>query len=492
MIRDVKLQYTLLYIAVMFQRILLRALSGTIRVMEVTVMALGALEKVVKKRTFAPILNRLVSALESSFIIEDTEGKILMATDGAEQLIRHQVTVSGELIGWVNGTEKAAIIASLLTNMAETDAEKRALVSETLNKYKEITLLYDMVEKVSSCLDTKEIARLVIEEARRVIKLSSVSVLLLNKQADALELIGEYGHEQEVTSTVSRGVGIAGNVWASGRAEIVNDVNSDPRFVEGAVALSSLMCAPLKAKDMVVGVIKLGNDQPITYTAEDLKLFTTLASLAAVAIENAGLYEQLKEAFYTTVYTLAETIEKRDPYTGNHTKRVMEYSLALGKTLGLMEEDMARLQLGAVLHDIGKIGVKDSVLLKESSLTDEEFEQIKMHPVYGEEIISRISQLKSAIPGVKHHHEKFNGRGYPDGLKGDEIDITARIIAVADSFDAMTSNRPYRSGLSLDEAFEELRKYSGSQFDPAIVDAFFAADVMEAFFTANSRHKIIN
>lgn len=450
-----------------------------------------SLGKLIKKRAFAPILLRLVSDLKTSIIIEDNEGKLLMATDGAERLTWYPVSVAGEVIGRVNGTEKVAAIASLLTSMAESEVEKRALVSETLNKYKEVTLLYDMVEKVSSCLDTKEVARLVIEEARKVIKLSSVSVLLLNKDTDALELIGEYGHEPETTTIVNRGVGIAGSVWVSGRAEIVNDVHSDPRFVNGTVGISSLMCAPLKAKDTVVGVIKLGNDQPVMYTAEDLKLFTTLASLAAVAIENASLYEQLQETFYTTVYTLAETIEKRDPYTGNHTKRVMEYSLAIGKTLELPEKDMARLQLGAVLHDIGKIGIRDSVLLKESSLTDEEFEQIKKHPLYGEEIIRCISQLKSAIPGVKHHHEKFSGRGYPDGLKGEEIDITARIISVADSFDAMTTNRPYRKGLSLDEAFEELRKYSGSQFDPHIVDAFFASDVMEAFFSANSRQKIL-
>lgn len=454
-------------------------------------MALGTLEKLIKKRAFVPILNSMVAALETSIIIEDAAGKLLMATENAERGNSYPVNVAGELVGWVNGNEKVAVVAALISYQAESDIEKRTLANETLGKYKEITLLYDIVEKISSCLDTKEVARLVIEEARRVITLTSVSVFLLNKENNVLELVGEYGHEPESRATVQRGVGIAGSVWASGKAEIVNDVRADRRFVEGTVNISSLMCAPLKAKDTVVGVIKLSNDQPVTYSAEDLKLFSTLASLAAVAIENAGLYEQLKDAFYTTVYTLAETIEKRDPYTGNHTKRVMEYSIAIGRTLGLAEGDMARLQLGAVLHDIGKIGVSDSVLLKESALTDEEFEQIKKHAVYGEEIISRIAQLKPAIPGVKHHHEKFNGRGYPDGLKGEEIDITARIIAVADSFDAMTSNRPYRKGLSLDDAFEELRKYSGTQFDPGIVDAFFASDVMEAFFTANSRQKII-
>ncbi len=449
------------------------------------------LSKLIKKRALMPIIHRLVSDLEVSIIIEDEVGRVLMATDGAEELNRYPVTSDGEVIGWVIGTEKVAVIASILTGIAETEAQKRALVSETLYKYKEITLLYDVVEKVSSCLDTKEIARLVIEEARKVIRLTSISVLLFNRETDTMELLGEYGHGEDAPPTVTRGVGIAGSVWASGRAEIVNDVHSDPRFVEGAVSIRSLICAPLKAKDTVVGIIKLGNCEPVTYTAEDLKLFSTLASLAAVAIENASLYEQLKDAFYMTIYTLAETIEKRDPYTGNHTKRVMEYSLAIGKTLGLPEEDMARLQLGAVLHDIGKIGIRDNVLLKESALTDEEFAQIKMHPVYGEEIISRISQLKSTIPGVKHHHEKFDGKGYPDGLKGNNIDITARIISVADTFDAMTSTRPYRIGLTLDVAFEELKKYSGSQFDPEVVDAFIASDVMEAFFSSNSRGKIV-
>ena len=447
--------------------------------------------KLIKKRDFAPVLNALIAALATSIIIEDPNGKQLLATDGAKRQTGYPVTVAGELIGWVNGNEQAAPIASLLSHQAQSEFEKRTLAGETLNKYKEITLLYDMVEQVSSCLETKEVARLVIEQAKRVLCLSSVSVLLLNKVTGKMEPIALHGNELEVTERLQFGVGITGSVWATGRAEIVNDVHADPRVIDGTMKVSSLMCAPLKAKDQVVGMIKLGSEQQVSYSAEDLKLFTTLASLAAVAMENAGLYEQLQEAFYTTVYTLAETIEKRDPYTGNHTKRVMEYSLAIGRTLGLNEADMSRLQLGAVLHDVGKIGVRDSVLLKESSLSDEEFEQIKRHPVYGEEMIGCISRLRTAIPGVRQHHEKFDGRGYPDGLQGEEIDITARIIAVADSYDAMTTDRPYRKGLTLDEAFAELRKYSGSQFDPRVVDAFFASNVMEAYFTANSRKKIL-
>lgn len=454
-------------------------------------MIMASISKLIKKKEFAPILKQMIGMLATSVIIEDESGKLLFATENAERQNSYPICAAGFIIGRVFGNEKVEPLAKLLSYQVETELEKRALANETLNKYKEITLLYDMVEQVSCCLDTKEVARLVIEQAKKVIQLSSVSVLLLDKDNGNMKVVADFGNVSGITTIVTQGEGIAGSVWSTGRAEIVNDVKADPRFINGKIDLSSLMCAPLKANDTVVGIIKLGNKEPVNYTAEDLKLFTTLASLAAVAIENANLYEQLKEAFYTTVYTLAETIEKRDPYTGNHTKRVMEYSLAIGRTLGLPEEDMNRLQLGAVLHDVGKIGVRDNVLLKESPLTDAEFEHIKKHAVYGEEILSRICQLRTAIPGVKQHHEKFNGRGYPDGLKGYEIDITARIIAVADSYDAMTTDRPYRKGLTIDEAFEELRKFSGSQFDPAVVDAFFASDVMEAYFTANSRQKIL-
>ena len=192
-------------------------------------------------------------------------------------------------------------------------------------------------------------------------------------------------------------------------------------------------------------------------------------------MDNARLYESLKEAFIKTVYTLAETIEKRDPYTGGHTKRVSSYSIAIAETLGISAVDRERLELASVLHDIGKIGVSDNVLRKTSKLTDEEFDEIKLHPTCGQEILSYIEELKDIIPGVKSHHERIDGRGYPDGLKGQEIDLIARIIAVADSFDAMTSDRPYRKGLPLETALEELRKCSGSQFDTMVVEAFLEA-----------------
>ncbi|MBA7578365.1 Cyclic di-GMP phosphodiesterase response regulator RpfG [subsurface metagenome] len=150
----------------------------------------------------------------------------------------------------------------------------------------------------------------------------------------------------------------------------------------------------------------------------------------------------------------------------------MEYSTCIGEELGLSDDEIQRLKLAAILHDVGKIGIPDYVLLKKGKLTDEEFETIKKHPDYGDDIVRNVKQLQHMIPGIRHHHERYDGSGYPDGLEGNEADIVARIIAVADAFDAMTSDRPYRKSLNQLLALEELKKYRGTQFDPDAVKAF--------------------
>ena len=197
-----------------------------------------------------------------------------------------------------------------------------------------------------------------------------------------------------------------------------------------------------------------------------------LANQVAIAIENANLYQELMDTFYATAEALAETIEKRDPYTGGHTKRVLRYSYRIGKTLGFSKKELENLKLAAILHDVGKIGVSDNILLKKGKLSPEEAAQMHLHPRYGAEILSHVKQLKDVIPSVRSHHERIDGSGYPDKLKGDDIPGMAKIIAVADAFDAMTTDRPYRKAMSNEEAFEELRRHAGVQFDREIVHAF--------------------
>jgi putative nucleotidyltransferase with HDIG domain len=232
---------------------------------------------------------------------------------------------------------------------------------------------------------------------------------------------------------------------------------------------------PVKSKEKIIGVLQGINKNEGIFDADDMELMKSIADQVAIAIENARLYAELRETFFATTQALAEMIELRDPYTGGHTKRVMNYSMIIGRYMWMDKSQFEKLRLAAILHDIGKIGVRDAILLKQGGLNDEEFDKMKMHAHYGAEILGRIKQLKDVIPGVKDHHERVDGRGYPDGLRADAIPLSARIISVADTFDAMTTDRPYRKGLSLEKAFEELRKGAGTQFDPAVVDAFFTA-----------------
>jgi len=308
------------------------------------------------------------------------------------------------------------------------------------------------------------------------------SLLFLDDETGDLYFDVALGEKGESIKTIrlKKGQGIAGWVAEHQEPVIINDVQNDPRFFKDADKKSefetrSMVCLPVRLKDKLVGVLEAINKRRGQFESEDRELLTALSNQVAVAIENARLYDELRETFYATVHALAETIEKRDPYAGGHTKRVMNYSLAIGKAMGLSQKDMINLRLSAILHDIGKIGVRDNVLLKNERLTFDEYNAIMMHAVYGAEILNHIRQLKDIVPGVKWHHEKYDGSGYPEGLKGETIPVMARIISVADTFDAMTTDRPYRKGLSIDAALEELRRYAGIQFDPAAVDAFINA-----------------
>lgn len=187
-----------------------------------------------------------------------------------------------------------------------------------------------------------------------------------------------------------------------------------------------------------------------------------------------GLLASEKD-FITTVKTLLSLVNAKDRYTYGHTQRVLRYALMIARKLGLPEEEIKIIGYGALLHDLGKVYVPNMLLKKKGKLTEEEFDLVKKHPVIGAEIIKPIRSLRSVIPAVLHHHERYDGKGYPQGLKGKEIPLHARIMAVADSFDAMTTNRPYRPAKSVREAVEELRRCAGTQFDPEIVWAFIAA-----------------
>jgi HD-GYP domain-containing protein (c-di-GMP phosphodiesterase class II) len=265
---------------------------------------------------------------------------------------------------------------------------------------------------------------------------------------------------------------------------LAKDASDDDRFAvsESVVAMNlrSVMCVPLVNKGSLFGVIYVDNrEERDCFDEDDVALLSALASQSAIAIDNSRLYEDIQRAYHESILALLNTVEAKDPYTRGHSQRVSRYALGIAREMGLGDEESRMIQTGAELHDIGKIGVLDLIIGKDNPLSTMEFDSMKDHVLTGEKIIKPIGYLRFARPMVRHHHERYDGLGYPDGLKADEIPLGARIIGVADAFDAMTTQRPYNEPLSFEEALKELQTLRGKQFDPQAVDGlvrFFTRD----------------
>ena len=367
---------------------------------------------------------------------------------------------------------------------------KKININRWLGKFKRIegkverlALLSQLGQILNSTLDHKEIRRRAMKAATRLMKAEVGSLLLIDEEKGQLYFeVALGGQEDDIKMiSLSSGEGIAGWVAQYGEPLVVNSPQKDPRFFKGVderteFKTRNIICVPVKVKGKVIGVLEAINKQgKEEFDKEDLILLTSLADQVAIALDNSRLYQELEEIFFQTAASLADAIEKRDPYTGGHTKRVTLYSESIAKYLQLKPLERKWLKITSVLHDIGKIGVEDHILKKPERLSLEEFDVIKRHSMMGVEIIEHIRQLRESIPGVKYHHEYVNGKGYPDGLRGEEIPILARIVAVADTYDAMTTDRPYRKAMEEVAAIEELKRCSGTQFDRGVVDAFIQA-----------------
>lgn len=213
-------------------------------------------------------------------------------------------------------------------------------------------------------------------------------------------------------------------------------------------------------------------DQLLLLIESGIKSVEQMREIKKINTKLEDTYEKLEKAYMESIQTIRYTVEAKDTYTRGHSDRVSEYSVLIGEKLGLSKEDIRRLEIGGLFHDVGKIGVPDNILQKNARLTDDEYSEIKNHPTIGAQILSTASIFQDIIPIVKHHHERYDGNGYPSKLKGKEIPYLARITAVADAFDAMTSKRVYRDSLSIDIVISEIEKNKGTQFDPEIAEAF--------------------
>ncbi len=348
---------------------------------------------------------------------------------------------------------------------------------------KRLALLSQLSLVLNSTLDPKEIRRRTMEAATRLMKAEVGSLLLVHEENRRLYFEVALGEREEDLKTISLnfGEGIAGWVAQHGKPLIVNSPGKDPRFFKGVderteFKTRNIICVPVRVKEKTIGVLEAVNKKGKgRFNKEDLFLLISLADQVAIALDNSRLYQELEEMFFQTAKSLADAIEKRDPHTGGHTQRVTLYSQATAKYLPLTPLEKKWVKITSVLHDIGKIGIEDYILKKPKPLSPREFEIIKRHSIMGAEIIQHIRQLREIIPGVKYHHEQVDGKGYPDGLRGKDIPILAKIIAVADTYDAMTTDRPYRKAMDKKIAIEELKRCSGTQLDGEVVEAFIHA-----------------
>ncbi len=344
-----------------------------------------------------------------------------------------------------------------------------------------LSTIYEVGSLMSSITDMRGLMDHIIKLATRVTEAEAGSLLLYDNERNELyfEIATGAVGKSLVGKRIGLGQGVAGTVALECKPVIVSpEIKSDmvDRSFDKKVGFKtmSMLAVPLRVKEKLIGVLEVVNKESRAgFNIDDQELLMTLGTQVAVAIANAQLYDEMGQLFVQMVQSLSSAIDAKDRYTHGHSHRVTEFSLAIAEELKLAGETKDTLQLSALLHDIGKLGIPEEILCKPSRLTKEEFEVIKTHPIIGTRIIEPIKPLQKILPGMRHHHERYDGRGYPDGLQGKEIPLFGRIIAVADTYDAMTSDRSYRKGLSADIALEEIQTCAGTQFDPMVVEAFF-------------------
>ncbi len=296
---------------------------------------------------------------------------------------------------------------------------------------------------------------------------------------------------------------ILARVVDSGIAQIVTDVDKSFLRKENIILKlfnpKSFAAFPLINRNQVIGVLAAERLKGMNdFTSNDIEYMMNFCSQIAISLENARLIEYMKQSFVSSILSLATALEAKDAYTRGHSNRVATYSTILARKLGLDEDQVESIRLMALMHDVGKIGVSDNIINKPGKLTNMEFDSIKQHPENGVRIIEPLLQNNASLRHVRSHHEWYDGSGYPDGLKGEKIPIEARIMAVADCFDAMTSDRSYRAALSKEYALAEIEKMKGSQFCPKIADMFIQTvssmtdDLYTLITTETSKNQTLN
>ncbi|HDP69312.1 MAG TPA: PAS domain S-box protein [Actinobacteria bacterium] len=360
----------------------------------------------------------------------------------------------------------------------EKEEKKKRAEKSLRRKVGELTTLSEVSTDISSTLELDRVLGLSLESALKLLDAKAGSIMLLDEGEESLMVAISFGLSKEFARAKEKpGEGISGYVVKTGEPLLLKKDMKGTCFekYKKKRKIKDALSIPIKIKDRMIGVFNINNKKQGTFTQSDLKLFTILASEVGAAIENARLYRDVREGLSNTVKALAVAVDAKDPYTHGHSERVTRYSTAIAKELELSKEEIEDIKIASHLHDVGKIGVSGKILGKPTNLTEEEWKVIKKHPLTSTKILEPVSFSSKVVSYVLFHHERLDGKGYPQGLKKEEIPLGASIIKVADAFDAMTSARPYRKALPDKKAIDELKKCEGTQFHPQVVKAFLRA-----------------
>jgi diguanylate cyclase (GGDEF)-like protein len=344
-------------------------------------------------------------------------------------------------------------------------------------RHRHLAMANALGTRLAAMTEVDEIVLAVVEELHRAFGFYSVVVVALIGDGRIEALAGRGAPFERLSTTgwtQPADSGLIGRSLRERHVVLVNDIAQDPDHTSGPQTLEirSELVAPVVVAGDLWGAINCAEVEIGAFDEDDARLLQTVADQLGSALRSAVLYEQLSAAYLGTAEALAAALEAKDSYTAMHARSIVEWAEAVGRRLGLADDDLRDLRYGAVFHDIGKIAISEGILNKRGPLDDAERRELERHTEVGEQILAPVSFLAGVRPVVRHEHERWDGAGYPDGLAGEAIPLGARIVFVCDAFHAMTSDRPYRAAMSREAALQELLSHAGSQFDPSVVEAF--------------------
>ena len=350
-----------------------------------------------------------------------------------------------------------------------------ASLLESAQKY--LTTLHKVSDILSRASGVEALFDSIVAAILEVSGGDRAAILMRSKDGPGVDMVAVRTKDGKASGAVTLSKTVVNDVLEKGISAFTDDALADERYVGGESIvrqrIRSVMCAPMRTTDEILGVLYVDSQMAREFSEAELELLAAVGNQAGIALHRAKLMAEVERLFLDVMRAIASIIDAKDGYTHKHSERVAAFGVRIARHLGFDADSRAIVELSGLLHDVGKIGVPDAILNKPGKLTESEFAQMRLHPVHGARILSNIQSQRvvSILPGVKCHHERWDGKGYPDGLKAEEIPLLGRVLGVADFLDALTSDRSYRKGLTLEEALNMVKELEGKAFDPVVVKA---------------------